>query len=188
MQSKTNPLFQQQLPYTDSDGQLLHQVLSPYRAKSCEYLKSASLKKNSNRLIGYGQFAIDESCYIDDTGHFNSVEFNICYNQLFYYMVAKSIKEGLTTEFSNWTLDDYWQKQLSDILITHLSSKFRRELNACCFNGKLEFIKLSQRKQNNRSTLFLKTIIQFWDNNNGYSEGEVKVAIIHSDVTRLETS
>ena len=34
-------------------------------------------------------------CCIDDTGHFNSVEFHICYNQTLYYTVAKSVQERL---------------------------------------------------------------------------------------------
>ncbi|MGW6540873.1 FcoT family thioesterase [Streptomyces sp. NPDC055051] len=44
-------------------------------------------------LTGSGMFTIPEPCYIDDTGHFNAVEFNICYNQLAYYTLAAMIRD-----------------------------------------------------------------------------------------------
>ena len=46
-------------------------------------------------IVGKGRFSIPESCYIDDTGHFNAVEFNICYNQLAYVLFAGVIDAGL---------------------------------------------------------------------------------------------
>jgi hypothetical protein len=39
--------------------------------------------------------AIPESCYIDDTGHFNAVEFNICFNQLAYVLFGKCVDAGI---------------------------------------------------------------------------------------------
>ncbi|MEO1375818.1 MAG: FcoT family thioesterase, partial [Cyanobacteria bacterium J06635_10] len=50
-------------------------------------------------------FSIPESCYIDDTGHFNSVEFNICYNQLFYIIIAYLIKNQLLEVMKDWNLE-----------------------------------------------------------------------------------
>lgn len=68
----------------NNDPSLLAQVLNPYKAH-CKYLKSAQVTKEGDphdggRVIGRCEFSIPQSCYIDDTGHFNSVEFNICYN------------------------------------------------------------------------------------------------------------
>ncbi len=75
---------------------LLKLFLEPYK-EDCKYLKKAYFNSNESRKedrnLGFikGEFAIPYSCYIDDTGHFNSVEFNICYNQLFYILIAYSI-------------------------------------------------------------------------------------------------
>ena len=46
-------------------------------------------------ITGKGRFSIPESCYIDSTGHFNAVEFNICYNQLAYVLFAGCINAGV---------------------------------------------------------------------------------------------
>ena len=72
---------------------------------------------------------------IGDTGHFNSVEFNICYNQLIYYLIAKSVQEGLLPALRGWTLDDFWRSQLPDILITNFSSSFKRKMRGKRFFG-----------------------------------------------------
>jgi FcoT-like thioesterase domain len=66
------------------------EVLQPYRANA-KYLHAAELtyvrsdaaaNDEASLVVGRGHFTIPASCYIDDTGHFNAVEFNICYNQL----------------------------------------------------------------------------------------------------------
>jgi hypothetical protein len=74
-------------------------ILSPYKAHA-RYLKTAEIAsfrekssddKGKGALAkGVGRFAILESCYIDNTGHFNAVEFNICFNQLAYVMFANA--------------------------------------------------------------------------------------------------
>src|SRR5437868_7116844 len=63
-------------------------ILKPYRAHAI-YLKSAAITHVHDGtaaqdasgtpplITGTGRFSIAESCYIDDTGHFNAVEFNI---------------------------------------------------------------------------------------------------------------
>ena len=83
----------------ETDRELLSLVLRPYKMH-CRYLKTADLEaaQDPGPTVA-GNFEIDESCYIDDTGHFNSVEFNICYNQLAYYLIAKSVQEGLLPAF-----------------------------------------------------------------------------------------
>jgi len=105
-----------------TDQQLLTRVLRPYR-KNCGYMRSARLVADGDPVAGgritvHGELSIPESCYIDDTGHFNSVEFNICYKQLIYYAVAKSVQEKLMASFARWSRQRYWQRQLTDFLIT----------------------------------------------------------------------
>src|SRR5262245_56508099 len=77
------------------DDAFVADILRPYRAHA-RYLKSAEIThvhdkavpqgrgKPSSLITGMGRFSIPESCYIDHTGHFNAVEFNICFNQLAY--------------------------------------------------------------------------------------------------------
>ena len=67
------------------DPQLLARVLTPYKPH-CRYLRTAAVRYATARSIAAasGTFSIPESCYIASTGHFNAVEFNICYNQLTY--------------------------------------------------------------------------------------------------------
>lgn len=175
---KIHPIFQIDHPFIDNDSVLMHKVLTPYRSKQCEYLKSSRLQKNKDLFIGQGQFSISTSCYIDDTGHFNSVEFNICYNQLFYYIFAKSIKENLLDELSHWNLADYWHNQLPNILITHFSSKFKQPINSQHFSGEIIFTRIKQRKVQSNPALFIQTTARFWDNANGYSEGNVNLMVI----------
>ena len=75
----------------DVSQDLLDVFLEPYK-ENCKYLKKAQFQdKETSRLIKksnsenqglwfiQADFSIPESCYIADTGHFNSVEFNICY-------------------------------------------------------------------------------------------------------------
>ena len=89
------------LPIAISDT-FVADILKPYRPRAT-YLRSAEITQFSEEALedsasdvslvtGAGRFSIPESCYIDDTGHFNAVEFNICYNQLAYVVFAKASK------------------------------------------------------------------------------------------------
>src|SRR5882724_11344285 len=80
----------------DISDTLVADILKPYRPHA-RYLRSAQITHfrdkaaegiaaNKGLVTAAGRFSIPESCYIDDTGHFNAVEFNICYNQLAYVM------------------------------------------------------------------------------------------------------
>ncbi|MET1254635.1 FcoT family thioesterase [Aliikangiella maris] len=170
--------LREQIKFND-DPDLMAKVLTPYK-DHCQYLKIATVTSEGNReneeyLASSAMFQIPESCYIDDTGHFNSVEFNICYNQLMYYTIAKSIAENASPMFADWTMEKYWQKQLPDILIINFKSNFKRPINASRFSGEMEFIKTTFKK----NIQFVNTIIRYWDDNNGYCEGAVDLAIVN---------
>ncbi|MEU8251682.1 FcoT family thioesterase [Nonomuraea sp. NPDC048916] len=169
-----------------NDPELLHRVLTPYRAKKCEYLKSAAVTMNGQpheggRLTATCTLEISESCYIDDTGHFNSVEFNICYNQMAYYLVAKSIKEKLIEPFSRWTMDDFWTRQLGEILITDFRSAFRTAMRGRHFQGELSLVDVGEWDGNDiRDPLVvIRTTCRYWDEFGGDSRGEVTAAIVN---------
>ena len=166
----------------NNDEILLEKVLKPYKA-NCKYLKSAEViqegePQDGGRVIGRCEFSIPESCYIDDTGHFNSVEFNICYNQMMYYVIAKSVKESLMASFRSWTMDDYWAKQLPDIYIVNFESSFRRPMQSSKFWGEIEFTNIRVRS----GMMYIVTKCRYWDDKDGNCSGNVKLAIVNSSV------
>ena len=166
-----------------TEPSLLARVLRVYKPH-CRYLKSATVRfkqgqSGSRHPSCIGEFEIPESCYIDSTGHFNSVEFNICYNQLAYYAIAKLIADGSTQVFGDWTLDDFWSRQLPNILIINFRSTFRRAMRGQVFSGELEIVNIAERERSETlpRLIFLDTVCRYWDASGGYCHGEVKAAI-----------
>ncbi|WP_055558085.1 FcoT family thioesterase [Streptomyces sp. NBRC 110028] len=167
-----------------TDEELLHRVLTPYRAKRCEYLTSATVTVagdplDGGRLGAACTFLIPESCYIDDTGHFNSVEFNICFNQMAYYLMAKSVKESLVAPFSRWTLEQFWTRQLADVFITDFKSTFRTAMSGRHFRGEIEIADIAEWDANDLrdALVMLRTRCRYWDEQGGESHGEIAAAI-----------
>lgn len=170
-----------QLVRYETDTELLSQVLRPYRSH-CQYLKSAVLEAAPgprDQVTVSGEFEIGDSCYIDDTGHFNSVEFNICYNQMAYYLIAKSVKDGLLDVFRNWMLDDFWRLQLGNVLITDFKSAFKREMRGKRFSGAVSVIDVVKLEKTERwdPLVVIRTSCNYWDETGGNCRGEVKIAI-----------
>ncbi|MFI9175877.1 (2E)-enoyl-ACP glycyltransferase [Streptomyces lincolnensis] len=162
-----------------TDEALLAHVLTPYK-DHCKYLSSAVVTETDGRASVRCEFEIPESCYIDDTGHLNSVEVNICYNQMMYYLVAKSVQDGLGTGFESWTLDDFWKRQLPDILIARLSSNFRRPVNPRVFSGEMEFRSVTRRAPAGASPfLHAETAFRYWDADAGRCDGEATLAFVN---------
>lgn len=162
---------------SDIDDSFLRRVLKPYRSHSC-YLKRSSFHQHDNLdvrgLIMNGEFAIAESCYIDDTGHFNAVEYNICYNQIAYVHLGHCIENGFIPELSDYDTDAFFEKQLSNFLIAKLESSFQTQLNAKHFYGTFG---ISSIKKTSKCT-FIKTYCHFYDDGNGRSKGEVTLAVL----------
>lgn len=162
-----------------TDEDLLARVLMPYK-EHCAYVRSAVVTAGPERAAAHCEFAIPESCYIDDTGHLNSVEVNICYNQMMYYLVAKSVKEGLLAGFANWTLDEFWRHQLPDILIARFASNFRRPVNPRSFSGEMEFLSVTRRAPGGGNPfLFAETSYRYWDADGGRCDGEATLAFVN---------
>ncbi len=153
---------------------LLKQVLRPYR-DNCKYLKSAQLIERDDSVSARGRFEIARSCYIDDTGHFNAVEFNICYNQLGYHLIANCVSEGLAP--TAWTMSDFWDRQLSNIFIYKYSSKFTRPITPRSFEGEVVFGKPVLKERPDRPPImFMDTVCAFWDDGGGSAEGQITLA------------
>jgi hypothetical protein len=179
----------------DVSQDLLDVFLEPYK-ENCKYLHQAQFqyeepshfvnesKRETQDLWSIkANFSIPESCYIVDTGHFNSVEFNICYNQLFYIMVACLLKHKLLEVMKDWDLETYKRRQLSDFLIVKFSSTFKKPINSNNFQGTLSINKYSAR----RNLIMLKTSCTFSDKNGGWSEGDVTIAILNNESEKTIT-
>ena len=94
----------------------LARVLVPYR-DNCKYLKriafeylpaSADVSPDQSEasLTAHGDLCIAESCYIDSTGHFNAVEFQICVNQLMYALGPSAPGCASCAPLRHWTWTD----------------------------------------------------------------------------------
>ncbi|MEU1511071.1 FcoT family thioesterase [Streptomyces sp. NPDC005811] len=163
-----------------TDEALLARVLAPYKAH-CRYLRSADVTvRDDGPSAVHGDFAISESCYIDDTGHLNSVEVNICYNQMMYYLVARSVRDGLVPGFAGWTLDDFFKHQLPDILIARFSSAFRRPVDPRSFSGEMELLSVTRRSPGGGPPfLHAETAFRYRDAGDGRCDGEATLAFVN---------
>jgi hypothetical protein len=164
-----------------TDAELLARVLHCYKPH-CRYLQAMTVSVVDGRVRGVGELAIGESCYVDDSGHLNAVEGNIAYNQMLFYVIAVAVRERLGPVFSTWTMADYWRRQLPDILIAKLVSRFRRPADRSRFHGELTFVSATQRRLRPGSPplIALETAFRFWDDHKGHADGEVTVAIVVS--------
>jgi hypothetical protein len=163
-----------------NDPELLARVLDCYKPH-CRYLTSMTVStadSTDGAVLGTAELAIGESCYIDDTGHLNAVEVNIAYNQMLYYVLAKSVQERLVPAFAQWSMADYWRRRLPDTLITKLLSRFRRPIDPRRFSGEFTLTRAAQRRlrEHNPPLIVLDTAFRFWDDH-GRADGEVTVAI-----------
>ncbi|MFD8493127.1 FcoT family thioesterase [Amycolatopsis sp. NPDC059657] len=160
---------------------LLTGVLRCYKPH-CRYLTSAKVEVDGEIVRGTGTMRIPESCYIDETGHLNSVEVGICYNQLLYHVIATSVRDRVGPVFSNWSMDDFWRRQLPDILIAKFSSAFHRPIDPRSFQCELTIERTAQRRlQPGADPLIsLETSFRCWDDNGGACSGAARVAIVGS--------
>jgi hypothetical protein len=162
------------------------EILQPYKAHA-RYLKTAEIAsfrekssddKGKGALAkGVGRFAIPESCYIDDTGHFNAVEFNICFNQLAYVMFAKCIEAGVMQKMRCGSVDvmslpEYKQRQLPSMVIVSMESRYFKQLDSRDFRGELSIDKISSVG----SAWFFFTSITFSDAEGVKAKGSVVLA------------
>jgi hypothetical protein len=134
----------------DISEEFVADILRPYRANA-KYLNSAQIThvrdpdshaKGEPIMTATGRFTVPESCYIDDTGHFNAVEFNICFNQLAYVMFGKCFEMGIVPKLRYLTPNEYRRHQLRSCFIVSLESRFLKQLNSGEFGGELVLNKL----------------------------------------------
>jgi hypothetical protein len=160
------------------DRALLDQTMQPYRGKEAVYLLSSAVEASDGVVVARGDFGIDEPCYIDDTGHFNAVESIICYNQLLYFLLAYSIRDRLVPQLAHWTMEDYWTRQLPDVLIHRQSIRYRRPIASHGFSAVLRLDEVDE-KALGRSMLRLATSVTFTDAGGGLAEGAVQIVLVN---------
>ena len=165
------------------ESEFIDAVLAPYRPE-CKYLKSAywerggrhSNGKTSGLLGLHGTCAIGKPFYIKDTGHFNAVEFNLCYNQLMYCLVAVCARHKLLDVFSGWDFSEFQLRQLPDMVIAEFSSTFHKPMRSESFEGRIDIVQASITRQ---GSIVLPTTCSFNDHNGGKAEGKVMMVILN---------
>jgi hypothetical protein len=164
---------------------VLAAILAPYKPH-CRYLQSAEVEVPSRETNGAGPpplvrargaFQIPQSWYINDTGHFNSIEFNICYNQLVYTLIGQCTLSELVPELRAMTFAEYLARQLPDVLIAKFSSAFKRPMDSQNFHGTVSLHGISSRRQ----LMLLKTSCWFEGDDGGYSDGNITLAIVNRE-------
>ena len=153
-------------------------VMTPY-FDDTTYLKSAEVFYDVEKsefpvnLQGVGQFSIPSSCYIESTGHFNAVEFVMCFNQLGYVTLARALDRELIPGLRHWGQHRFNDSQLPDILIASISSDFRKAIDAKRFTGRVRW----QEAEYKRRHMFMKWEIEFSDENGGLARGEALTCV-----------
>lgn len=190
LQQSTHRPSDIQTPLVISDV-FLARILRPYK-DNAKYLKSARIlryyepeidtpitKEQADLVTIEGRFSIPESCYIDDTGHFNAVEFNICYNQLAYVLFGKCIQTGIFHKVvADWeqrvdlSFDTFLKHQLSSMYIAKIEGAFLKPLNSKNFGAQLTITRILWTPQ----TAFVYTKICFSDAQGVKSKGGVLLA------------
>lgn len=159
------------------DPDLLARVLRCYKPH-CRYLRSMTFSSVDGLPRGHGTLAIEESCYIDDTGHLNAVEVNIAYNQLMYHTFANAVRHGVGPVFGGWTMEEYWARQLPDILIARMDTSFIRPINPRSFLGRFQVDRLTRRVIRDRPLISAETSFEFWDEAGGLARGRTRIAVV----------
>lgn len=171
-----NATLTDELTFID-DQRLLDSVLRPYEGMRTKYLKSATVTASNGRASAQGRFSIPNSCYMDVTGRLNAVEMNICFNQLMYYLIAKCVQERALPAFSAWSMEDYWAKQLPDMLIVKFSNNIKRSIDPLSFSGTVSFAEFTEGPAD-RPMQIVDMPWRFWDAAGGRADGEVRMALL----------
>lgn len=167
------------------------QLLEPYRPTRTDYLRVAwvtqsclweSITEAPPILTLVGRYSIPTSCYIRNTGHFNAVEFLICFNQLAYLAFGHIFRTRMLEDdrlvnasaaarekMSKLSYDDFRRQQLSSMLILKTSTRFKAAISPGDFEGELQVLKVFYRS----GTCFATSFCSFRDDHGGYADGEV---------------
>ena len=157
---------------------LLDRFLEPYPEHE-KYLKQAQFQypafQNGRGWSIEAELKIPNFFYMVDKGHLNAIEFNICYNQLYYLAIAYLIENNLLECLPNWNLDAYEYLQHSNFKFVKFSSFFKKLVSSKKFYGTLKIERCVPR----RNLIVMQTSCAFYDSNQGWAEGKATVAILN---------
>ncbi|MGF2952243.1 FcoT family thioesterase [Mycobacterium sp. THU-M116] len=160
------------------DEDLLSRVLEPYSSKGSRYLIDATYRATADSVLAYGNFTIAESAYIRSTGHFNAAELILCFNQLAYSAFAPAVLNEQIPELRGWSIVDYLDNQLANMLIKSTSSRFRGPINAQCFSARL-WCNDFQVIERTVRYLLVPCAIEFWDEHGGAASAQVELVVLN---------
>jgi hypothetical protein len=162
---------------------VLSAMLSPYLA-AVHYLQSVVVEvmpsgredgKSGGLVVGRGEFVSPAApWYIRDTGHFNAMEFNLCYNQIAYATVAQCVAEGVIPAMRHLDFAMFREQQLSHMLIASLESRFRKPMRSGSFSGEFTLDAAGRHG----GMVLLKTRCSFGVGGITYSDGKITLAIL----------
>jgi hypothetical protein len=169
------------------DDDLRQRVLLPYK-ENCRYVHRATVARPATMtaiaadspatwLRLEAECGVPASCYIEDTGHFNAVEFNIVYNQMLYLGIAEAVRHRLWPDLQHKTLDDFFRHQLPDVLIVEYLAHFRRPMQSRRFQGWITFCGLQAKTT--RDLVLLQTKAGCTSPEGGLAESDVTVALVN---------
>ena len=167
--------------------ELRQRVLTPYKSHS-RYVHRAVLSQCGNGASPHtatpatwirldAECGFEEPCYIEATGHFNAVEFNITFNQMLYLAMAEAVRRRLIPELSHWSLDDFFRAQLPDVLIADYHARFRRPMTARHYRGWVSFVDVQTRPQ--RKLLLLQTRAGCSTDAGGECSADATIALVN---------
>ncbi len=187
MTTVINNTYKSGTPTIEISPDFLDLILKPYRnhakylheAEITHFLEKLEPNSTTSLITARGKFSIPESCYIDDTGHFNAVEFNICFNQLAYVMFGKCLQEGIFQRLIPiWEskikldYDIFLKQQLSSMLIVKIEGKFLKQLDSDGFFGEISIDKVIS----SNDAHFAYTTVSFSDEDGVKCKGSVVLA------------
>jgi hypothetical protein len=152
----------------------------------CRYLNAASVEYRNDggslpsgygdaMLVAHGEFSSVPPWYIRDTGHLNSIEFNLCYNQLSYTALVQGTASNVAWLITHMDANDMQSRKLSAALITRFSSVFHRPMRESSFSGVFWVKRAAIRK----GMLFLRTgMVLHTPNGDRACSGEVDTVIL----------
>lgn len=136
--------------------------------------------------VARGEFRSVPAWYIRDTGHFNSIEFNICYNQLAFVLVGQCIERGVVSALSaQLPKQEFRERMLPDLVISRYSVNFERPMQALDFCASFGIMKVISKM----GRLFLQT--RCWvgpAQDRWCARGEVMLAVVRSVVAESRAS
>jgi FcoT-like thioesterase domain len=180
----------------------LTRVLLPYQPRGTAYLRSATMRDQclsqpsdaGRHLFRFtGDFCIPSSCYIMDTGHFNAVEFLICYNQLAYAAFGHMFASGVFNRGARDRLsrtcrellapisgECFFDHQLSKMLILKCATRFRDVIDPKDFQAELTISRIAYHK----GGFYTDTRCRFSDAAGGCAEGDVLLVYLYNPMSR----